>query len=169
MPTSFDFTAKTMNDSNEGIILNAVQTRIASLSLSQINSNNIVVRSMPWDQGLTPPYVIVSPMLDVPQWDGGTNEKDRETFGVMVSIVVANNRDLSTTKMAISLYWRQRVRRTFQNVSINTFNPSLLTGCFLERVFVENGEKFIAPAKRIGYDAQYLLLRFQIKEGRETS
>lgn len=165
----FNFAAKAMTDSNEGLILTAIHTRIVALALPQINAANVVIRSLPWDSELSPPYVIVSPAPEAAQWDQGTNEKDRIIFGSMVSIVVANTRDLSTTNMAISLFWRQRIRRCFQNVGKATFNPTLLTGCFHEHTYVESGEKFIDTAKRMNYDAQYLLIRTKIKESRETS
>jgi hypothetical protein len=166
---TFNFAAKTMNDSNEGLILQAVHARLLVIALPQINAGNVVVRSLPWDTDLQPPYVIVSPAPESAQWDQGTNEKDRIILGSMISIVVANDRNLSTTNMAISLFWRQRVRRGFQNVGKATFNPTLLTGCFHEHTYVESGEKFIDTAKRMNYDAQYLLVRTKIKESRETS
>lgn len=165
---SVNFEAKTMADSNEGIVLTAVQTRIQSLTLPEINlTDNVVIRENAWDSDLTPPYIIISPFPEATPWQEGTNEADHTTFAVLVTIVLANTRDTTTKGMGLQLYWRERLRRKFQNHSTATWTITLLSGCFFVRSFVESGDKFIEAAKRLQRDAQYYVIRVQIKETRE--
>lgn len=157
-----------LEQSAEGTILLRTQERLRALKLVSMPDEKIVVRKMPWDTDIEPPYIIVSPPPETTNWQEGTNEKDVTVFAVLVSIVLANARDVTIKGMGLQLYWRERIRLKFQNKSPATWSELVLpSGWFFTHSWVESGDKFIEAAKRDQRDAQYYVIRVQVKEPRE--
>lgn len=154
-------------NSLEGRLLTATLERLKGLTLPCIENDRVVIRKLPWDMDLTPPYVTLSPGPESTPWDAGTNEKEEPTFSFLVAIVLANSRDVTTRGMGLQLAWRQTIRRAFHNPLKSDFNPALETGEFFIHCYVESGDKFIEAAKRLQFDAQYYVLRFRCREPRE--
>lgn len=158
-----------LESSNEGIVLRAVQNRIKNQPLTGIPSERVLVQSLAWmpDPNLVPPpYVIVSPAPETTPWNEGTNERDTVYFGIVVTVVLANQRNMEKG-MGLQLYWRQILRRAFQNKSIATFTELQFNdSTTLERTAIESGDKFIEAAKRDQRDAQYYLIRCKVREPR---
>lgn len=159
-----------LSESVEGRILEAVRQRLLTVDLPGIGQEKFVVQNIQWQPDevtLPPPYVIVSPAPETTPWQEGANETDDTTFAVLVSVVVANTREL-TRGLGLQLYWRQNIRRKFLATSIARFTQlGLPDGVFLTHGWVESGDKFIEAAKRDMRDAQYFMLRFRVKEPRE--
>lgn len=159
-----------LSNSVEGLVLAAVQNRLRALALPGIPQERIIVQQLAWMPDpvqYPPPYIVVSPAPETTPWNEGTNEKDVVVFGVVVSVVLANQRNMERG-MGLQLYWRERIRRKFQNKSQATFTELTFTdSTILERTSVESGDKFIEAAKRDMRDAQYYLIRCRVREARE--
>lgn len=160
-----------LSDSVEGIVLQCVERRLKSLNLPGITPERVLVQSLAWmpnPDDVPPPYVIISPAPESTPWDDGTNERDEVVFGVIVSLVLANQRNM-VRGMGLQLYWRERIRRAFQNKTIAALADYLAftDSSALIRTSVESGDKFIEAAKRDQRDAQYYVIRFRVREGRE--
>lgn len=160
-----------LTESAEGCVLLAVAARIKQLNLTGIAPEKVLIQSLAWmpdPNDTPPPYVLVSPAPETTPWDEGTNERDDVVFGVVVSIVLANQRNV-TRALGLQLYWRERIRRAFQNKTIADLSEYLTftDTTALLRTSVESGDKFIEAAKRDMRDAQYYLIRFRVREARE--
>ena len=157
-------------NSVEGRILEAVKARLGTTDLPGIPAAKIVVQAFGWvpdEAVLPPPYIVVSPVPETTPWNDGTNERDDTLFGALISVVLANAREM-TRGLGLQLYWRERIRLKFQNKSPNTFTElTMPTGWFLLHVWIESGDKFIEAAKRDQRDAQYFIVRFRVREPRE--
>jgi len=152
-----------------GRILLRTKERIQALGLISIEPDHIQVRKLAWvdEVELAPPYIIVSPRAEITNWPDGTNEQDETQYAVLISMVLANSRDLTTKGMGLQLSWREAIRRSFQNKSIVSWPEMVLpSNCFFIQSYVESGDQFIEPAKRMQYDAQYWLVRFRVREPR---
>jgi hypothetical protein len=161
-----------LEETVEGVILAGTLDRIKALKLPCIADEKIVVRKLPWDDNIEPPYVLVTPVPESTPWQEGTNERDTTLFAVMVAVVLANARDVTTRGMGLQFYWRDRIRRKFHNKSqanwdLNTAFEANHTGTFFIHSYVESGDKFIEAAKREMRDAQYYVIRVHVREPRE--
>ena len=156
--------------SAEGLILEATRNRLRGLGLPGIQQERIVIQSLAWMPDpveFPPPYVIISPAPETTPWQEGTNERDVAYFAAVISVVLANARDL-TRGMGLQLYWRERIRRKFQCKSIATFTELTFTdNTQLIQTIIESGDKFIEAAKRDQRDAQYYVVRFKVREPRD--
>src|SRR5436190_15877808 len=103
MPTSpVNLAAYALTDTAEGTILDAALTRVKALNLSQINQANQVIRKAPWlVDSLEFPCTIISPAPEQTPWSDGTNEMDSVTFAFMITLALANGRDITTTGMGL--------------------------------------------------------------------
>lgn len=159
-----------LSDTVEGRVLEAVKARLEATDLPGIPAERIVIQKLAWNPDetlLPPPYILISPPPEGTTWQDGTNETDDTTFAAVISIVLANNREL-VSGMPLQLYWRQSIRRKFQNLNIARFTQlTLPDGCFFVHGWIESGDKFIEPAFRDMRDAQYFAVRFRVKEPRE--
>jgi hypothetical protein len=156
----------------EGRLLEAVANRLRSMGLEGIEDDRIEVRSLAWiadPEELPTPCVIVSPAPEGTPWQEGSNETDRANFAAFISVVLANSRNVQRG-LGLQLYWREQIRRKFQNLHPGTFTEYTQTddAQFIHG-HVESGDKFIEAAKRDQRDAQYFLVRMRVKEPRATS
>jgi hypothetical protein len=158
-------------DSCEGRLLQATLDRLKTCDLPGIDTNsNIIIQSLGWvpeESQLKPPYIIVTPAPESTPWQDGTNESDDTTFAVFVTVVIANAKEL-TRGLGLQLYWRERIRRKFQNLNMLRFTElTLEAGTHFIQGYIESGDKFIEAAKRDQRDAQYFLCRYKVREPRE--
>lgn len=164
LPIDFPLSA-----SVEGLILEAVAARVVGLGLPGVPYERVLIQSLAWmpnPDDVPPPYVIISPAPETTPWNEGANERDVVYFGIVITVVVANQRNV-TQGLGLQLYWRQALRRGFQNKSIATFTELTFTdSTTLERCSIESGDKFIEAAKRDMRDAQYYLVRCKVREPR---
>lgn len=164
---SFDY-AFPLASSNQGAILEAVQARIQGLTLKHIPPERVVIRATSWDANLLYPYVIVRPAPEILNPNDASNEYNTCTYATIVSLVAANVPEAGgpNTLFGLPLFWREQVRLAFQNKSHNVWNSTILPlpGSRINRSYVMDGEPFIDEAKRRGFDAQYLGVRFHVTE-----
>jgi hypothetical protein len=167
-----------LETSAEGLVLTKLRDRIEELNLEGIPGEQVVIRKLPWiqDDDLLPtPCVIVSPAPETTNWREGTNERDQTVFAFLITVVLANGRDVTTKGLALQLYWRQQLRRNLTNISqrlwsdLGTAFVNLDDGSSFTHAQIESGDKFIEPAKREQRDASYYLLRVTVREPREGS
>ena len=164
---SFDYSFP-LASSNQGAILELVQARIQDLALQHIPAERVVLRAVSWDANLLLPYVIVRPAPEIINPNDASNEYNTCNYAVLVSLVAANTSETGgpMTLFGLPLYWREQVRLAFQNKSHRLWRSTTLplTGSVINRSIVMDGEPFIEAAKRQGYDAQYLGIRFHVTE-----
>jgi hypothetical protein len=152
-----------MMDSVQSLLLDLVQRRLKELDLNGIADEAIVQRRLPRPDGVALPCVIISPMPERFNPQGGTNEKDDVTFGVLISIIKSNNRNLASENSDFrdEMYWREKVRRGLSRWR----SPEVGDACWRDSV-VESGEPLIPELWRNNYAGQYLVLRVLMREPR---
>ena len=97
--------------------LDAVVTTIQALSLTDIPSDEIVVRKRPWDDRDTHVGITVWPNTErIDDWTPaeGTNNRDMVGYPCVVTMITGTSRgwDENLTKITT---WRQTIRRAFHN------------------------------------------------------
>ena len=167
-PIAWDYA---LTNSTEGRLLEGIVNRLKVTDLPCIPPERIVLQSMAWvpdETQFPPPFVIVSPAPEGTPWQDATNERDDTLFAAFITVVLANARE-TTRGMGLQLYWRERIRRKFQNLNILRFTElgELDTGVNFLHGWIESGDKFMEAAKRDQRDAQYYLCRFRVREPRE--
>lgn len=111
------FAATTGTDSMHFLLLQAIQARIIAVGLAEVGSN-VLIRKIPTERGLDSgqivyPAVIVSP-LGTEQLPGGTNVRDDVGYPVLVSVLAANNQDLTENNLNKFLLWRELIAKAFR-------------------------------------------------------
>lgn len=153
----------------EGRLLSAVVDRLKTCNLPGIPKDRIIIQSIGWQPDpneVPPPYIIVSPADEETPWDAGSNERDETIFAVVIAGVLANAREMKRGT-GLQLFWRQSIRRKFQNLSSRFTELTMPDNCTLKQTWIQNGRKFLEAAKKDGRDAQYFLLRCRVREPRE--
>ena len=107
----------------------AIQALIQSLGLTSIDSANIIVRKLDSDRGVDDgtyslPMIVVS-TIGLEQNQPATNERDDVGYPVMVTILAADNQDLSTNHDKY-LRWREQIARAFRNQNLSAV-PEIYT------------------------------------------
>lgn len=133
------FFATTGDDATHQRILEAVQSTIRNLSLSGIDSANVLVRATPWDRNLTKPCVVIAPLQEQMPANEGTNTKDQIGYGVIVTFAKATNEDVTTSRNAF-LEWRRRAAAAFRNQRLS--GVSEVYRCTIEPLPVLLGSAF---------------------------
>lgn len=105
-------------------ILEAVQSRIQTLSLTGIASASVLLRKVNTFKGIgvqeaSPaiayPAIVVSPAgTELTATNAGTNERDDTGYAVMVGVVDTDEQAL-TDNMNRNLLWRERIMHAFRN------------------------------------------------------
>lgn len=126
----------------------------------------IVRRKAFWDSKLPTPNVVVCPASELVNANDGTNERDDVQYAFMVSVVAANNRDLTDTTAGWLLFCMWQLRKRFHNCTDRDIPWPTLPAASILRITVEPGAKYIDPALRANYDAAYQLVRFLVRESR---
>lgn len=147
----------------EGCCWLATEQTIKGLDLKGVAA--IERRTQFWDDTLTLPCLVICPAAEAINADEGTNESDDIQYAFMVSVVKSNNRDTSAATAGWLLFCTREIRKAFHNRATIS-GPELPTGCFIVRVTVESGAKFIDQALRQNYDAGYVLIRYRVREQR---
>lgn len=149
------------SDTNFGQLLYDAHQKVLGITFAvgagELADASKQIRKVPWDLNLPTPNLIVSPVPETVQ--GGTNGEDDVVYGVMVTLVTKTNRD-PVLHIYRELKWREQIRQAFHN----KIDWTTTTGIVI--CTVEPGEALIPEAFRINYDAQYLLLRCQVREVR---
>ena len=148
----------------EGCCWLAISQTIDSLALPDVAV--VERRKAFWDKDLPTPNIVICPASELINADAGTNERDDIQYAFIVSLVAANNRDLTDATAGWLLFCRWQIRKAFLNRS-SIEGPELPTGNFLNRITVEPGDKYIDAALRANYDATYLLIRCTVRESRD--
>jgi hypothetical protein len=98
--------------------LDAIVSIIQGLTLldgngTQLPTSQVYSRKLPTDRGLVLPAVICS-LVPIPETIAiATNAQDDIGYPVMVTVVAANNQDLTVEDWELT--WRQTIRDTFRN------------------------------------------------------
>lgn len=153
-----------LEHSPEGCCWLATHQTIDELTLPDIAA--VVRRKAFWDDTLATPNIVVCPASEAISANEGTNESDDIQYAFMVSVVAANNRDLTDATAGWLLFCSYEIRKAFHNRNVIA-GPELPTGTFITRIVVEPGAKYIDAALRKNYDAAYQLIRFTVREQRD--
>lgn len=145
----------------------AVQELIIALHLPGVADASVVVQKLPWARKFTDgvypfPGVIVSPLgAETMHPEQGTNRLDDVGYPVHVSIVAADNQDL-TSNLGAYLLWRESIARAFRNQPLDGV-PEIIR-CTVEPQQIVLPEEFTK-----GVFHSELLLRFVSREPRGLS
>ena len=102
----------------------AVQAKIRSLSLTSIDNSDVIIRKLDSDRGTDDgtydyPMIVISTFgIETMPNTGGTNQKDDVIYPVVVTILAADNQDLSTNQNKY-LLWRQTINRALRNQNLS--------------------------------------------------
>lgn len=102
----------------------AVQAKIRSLSLTSIDNSDIIIRKLDSDRGADDgtydyPMIVISTFgIETMPNTGGTNQRDDVVYPVVVTILAADNQDLSTNQNKY-LLWRQKINRSLRNQNLS--------------------------------------------------
>lgn len=102
----------------------AIQAKIRSLSLTSIDNSDVIIRKLDSDRGTDDgtysyPMIVISTFgIETMPNTGGTNLKDDVIYPVVVTILAADNQDLSTNQNKY-LLWRQKINRAFRNQNLS--------------------------------------------------
>lgn len=143
----------------------AVQARIQSLALSGISNGNIAIKKLPWHRAAdTYPQIIITGYLpeSIPR-GAGTNLRNDVGYPVTVTILAADNQDL-TTNHERNLRWRQRI---IQACIDNQINPSIGSGNTAQRICTVEPNTVVVPesfANNVFHSS--FVLRFTARQAR---
>jgi len=145
--------------------LAAVQSRIRSLGLSGLASENVRIRKVPVDRQLTGgqlPAIVLVPHRAAAPPESGTNGQDDVAYDVLVVIWDRDNQEASISAgMDRQLAWREQISRSFRHQRLagvpEIFNAE-----------VEPAEELMLEAWKHDLLASALLLRFYSREARRT-
>lgn len=160
-----------LEESTEGALVKLTWDVVNELDLPGISLANRVIRRTASFEGLDFPAVVVRFFDESIDPDAGPSGSDDLTFACMVSIVAANkDQHAGDSKLGTLMAWRSTIRRAFHNHRLFTgiSSPTLPTYASLNRTFVKPGQAYIDPALRAGYDAQFLLIGYEIRESRQA-
>jgi len=118
-------------ESVEYLCLQAVQARIAALSMTGIDAADVVVREVPTERNVTLPGIIVSPQRSIHSTRDGTNARDDVTYGVYVAIFAADNQALTANTPKYTR-WLQQIAKAFRGQRLSAVTESIL--CSVEPV-----------------------------------
>tara|TARA_R100000664_G_scaffold34243_1_gene55656 strand:+ start:12141 stop:12869 length:729 start_codon:yes stop_codon:yes gene_type:complete len=102
----------------------AVQAKIRSLSLTSIDNSDVIIRKLDSDRGTDDgtysyPMIVISTFgVETMPNTKGTNQKDDVIYPVVVTILAADNQDLSTNQNKY-LLWRQTINRALRNQNLS--------------------------------------------------
>ena len=145
------FRATDSDDPIWGECLDAVQTVIQGLSMSGLESSDIVVRKLPWNREAITEGVFIHPVTE--RYGRGTNARDDVEYGVMVTMIKSSNQNL-TGNMDAFLLWRQQISAALRRIDSQDFGVSEVYHHTVEPAAVYLPEAF---AKN--YDVGALLVR----------
>lgn len=147
--------------------LTAVWRRIRQLGLAGIASQSIVQRKVPWSREfvggeLTLPAIVVSPEGAESQPLGtGTNLRDDVGYGVLITLLAADNEQLSGS-LKRPLEWREAIARAFRHQRLPEVSEII-------RCTVEPRAMIGSEAYQSGWLQSSLVLRLVSRERREVS
>ena len=146
--------------------LTAAQARIQSLSLSGLDSDNVVIRKVPVDRNLAGsggvglPAIVLSPRRAEMPPDAGTNGLDDVRYDVLVAIFDRDNQE-PTLELNLDrhLLWREQIARAFRN-------QRLIGVSQIINAEVEPAEGLLEDAWKHELMVSALLVRFTSREPR---
>lgn len=152
----------------QGALMIATEATLKALLLPGIDADRWFRRKQLWDVKLAQlvPCGIIAPASKGVDWNAGSTDTDEISYGVAIALVAAGNMDL-TLDNGIYFQWSEAIIRRFLNR--RDFGQVLpVAGDQLIRTnVVPPSDTFLEQAKRAGWDAQYVLLRFVVEEIRE--
>ena len=156
-----------LSETVTGALLLATQATLQALELPGLNEGRFHVRKALWDTGLTDfPLCLIAPASLGVDWNAGTNEREDITHSISVAFVAAGNRTADQTNLGLLLHWEERARRRFLN-QVDMSGLVLPGGATINRTNINPpSETFLSAAMRIGWDAQYLIIGYQVREPR---
>ncbi|HEX3993136.1 MAG TPA: hypothetical protein VHX39_18340, partial [Acetobacteraceae bacterium] len=152
--------------------LTAAQARIQSLLLPNLDGANVVVRKLPIDRYLGPgqstglPAILLTPVTEQMPPAEGVNSKDDVLYGVLCTIVDADNQEPTlTANLPLFTLWRQSIARAFRCQRLNGVASFDGTNPIIN-ASVEPADQLIPAAWTANLYASALLLRFVSREPR---
>lgn len=119
------------DESVEYQCLQAIQARIAALTLTGIDAEDIIVREVPTERNVTLPAIVVAPQRSTHALRGGTNYSDEIIYGVYVAIFAADNQALATNTASYTK-WLQQIAKAFRGQRLSAVTESVI--CTVEPV-----------------------------------
>lgn len=143
-------------------ILEAVQTKIRSLSLTDIDTANVVIGKLPVARkGLLPglPGVLIAPSgAKSANRDGGTNSRDDIAYPVLVTTLAKSDQHPSTN-LDREFVWHEAILSAFLHQPLD----GVATVITCE---ISPHDVFEPSAWMSGYDTGGIVLRFVSRESR---
>jgi len=134
--------------------LDAVQSEIQGLSLSDVNNSNIVVRKLPWNRNVSKPGIFIYPIPET--IFQSTNASDDVGYGVMVILVQASNQNL-TSNISRLLTWRRLISSHFRFQRLS--GVSVVYQCLVDSQVVFSPGDFLKQ-----FDVSAILVRCMARE-----
>jgi len=160
--------------------LNSVLSRIQGLSIPLFDADtafptdHMILAKMPWvtrffgptaEGKLTPPGIIVSP-LGFESFLGGTNRRDDIGYPAFVTIVVADNEDVTDENLNAYTLWRQMISDGLRNQRLSV---SLATGDSVMTVSQSDTEVAMPEIFTLGYWVSSLSFSCQVRKSRANT
>lgn len=149
-----------MADSTYLSILEAVQTTVRLLSLTDIDSDNVVIAKLPLARrGVVPalPGLIIAPFgMKTADAAGGTNASDDISYPVLIATLSKSDHD-AAVNLDRDLKWGEDILAAFLHQRL----PAVATVLTCE---IEPRDAFDPNAWFAGYDAGAMVLRFISRE-----
>jgi hypothetical protein len=102
----------------------AIQARIRALTMTSIDTGNVVFREVPTKQNLAMPCIVVAPQRPITQ-TSGTNARSDFGYGFYVAMFAADNQAL-TTNLALYTKWLDQLRRAFIDQRLSAVSESVI-------------------------------------------
>lgn len=107
-------------ESVETRIMQAIQTRIQSLTLPGLDGDNVVIRKFPLtrdrqDEPFKYPGVLICPHTETFSPAAGGNNTEDIGYATLVTMAHADNQTSMIDGLEACLYWRERVFKAFVN------------------------------------------------------
>jgi hypothetical protein len=94
--------------------MTAAQTKIQGLSLTDLESSDVILQKvLVQREGTVLPCIILAPGPSIP--GGKLNASDDYTRNIQVGIFAADNQDESTTNLDRYLLWQERIEHAFMS------------------------------------------------------
>lgn len=157
-----------LEDSRQGCCVLATQELL--LTLPAMDIQGVLIRKHPYldleastDSQIKLPCQIVSPAGRRHNPDAGPTQQDDFQYLVMVTTMVADNRDNSDSTIG----WLMRVVELVEDLFTNKrYDVNLPAGSCVTRVTIEPGDEYIEQAYRRNIEAAFQLVVWNVRRDR---
>jgi len=152
-----------LEQSRWGSCLKKSKELIDGLKLAGVNL--VALRDEVGIQGLSLPAIVLAPYGRRLDPNAGPMGQDEFDLGIVVAVVAASERDVTSRYLG----WRLSTIERIEDKFLNTHHDAQLpTGGCVRRVTTEPGDEFMEGAIDNNLDASFLVVRWIIRRARPT-